>query len=120
MAESQNEATGAVVEKPGKGKTKTEPVSKPKPLPPYGVILQNDGDHSFTYVIEALQKTFGYSWGKAFRLTLTAHVAGRALVWSGSLEVAEFKRERLRGFGPDVYAMRPVNYPLGCVVEPLA
>jgi ATP-dependent Clp protease adapter protein ClpS len=56
---------------------------------------------------------------KAFGLTFKIHTGGRAMVWSGSLEVAEFKRERIVGYGPDIYAKREVKFPIGCVIEPL-
>ena len=98
---------------------KPKPATRPKRQPPYAVILENDDDHSMEYVVNALQKTFGYDTRKALQLMLQAHVTGRAVVWTGSFEVAEFKRDRLRGMGPDVWAARPVNYPLGCTIEPL-
>jgi ATP-dependent Clp protease adapter protein ClpS len=50
---------------------------------------------------------------------LQVHQAGQALVWSGALEVAELKRDQIRGFGPDVYAMKPVTFPLGVRIEKL-
>ena len=125
MSNKQDEASVELAtqipeQAPAKGKTKPETRTKPKLLPPYAVILLNDHEHSFQFVIESLRKTFGYSTFKAMRLTLRAHVAGRALVWTGSKEVAEFKRERLRSCGPDIYAMRPVGYPLRCEIEPMA
>jgi ATP-dependent Clp protease adaptor protein ClpS len=120
MATKQDQAgTSSVEVAPERPKARPETTSKPKMLPPYAVILLNDDHHTMQYVVEALQKTFGYSTFKALRLVLRAHVAGRALVWVGSKEVAEFKRERLRGFGPDIYATREVNFPLGCEIEPM-
>lgn len=100
-------------------KPKAEPQEKVKRLPPYAVILLNDNRHTFQYVIDAIKKTFGYSTFKAMRLAMRAHVSGRSLVWVGSKEVAEFKRERLRGFGPDIYAMGHVDFPLRCEIEPM-
>ncbi len=98
---------------------KADPRSKPKRLPPYVVIIENDDAHSFPYVIDALRRVFGYGWFKAFRLTMQAHRKGRAAVWTGPFEVAEFKRDRIRSIGPDVQARRPVYFPLGCVIEPV-
>ena len=91
----------------------------PKKQPPYAVIVENDDLHTFEYVIEVLQKVFGYDLQKAFLLTSQVHHAGQALVWSGALELAELKRDQIRGFGPDVYAMKRVDFPLGVRVEPL-
>jgi ATP-dependent Clp protease adaptor protein ClpS len=98
--------------------TKRENV-RPKKQPPYAVIVENDDLHTFEYVIEALQKVFGYDLQKAFLLTSQVHHAGQALVWSGALELAELKRDQIRGFGPDTYAMKPVTFPLGVRVEQL-
>ena len=104
---------------PAPVKPSTDPRDKPKRHLPYAVVLLNDDLHSFPFVIETLQKVFHYCWLKAFLLTWKIHTRGRAAVWTGALEVAEFKRERIRGCGPDVYALRPVRIPLGCVLEPL-
>lgn len=98
---------------------KVVPQGKPRLLPPYAVIIENDDEHSFPYVIDALRRVFGYGWFKACRLTMRAHVQGRAAVWTGPLEVAEFKRDRIRSVGPDLHARRPVHFPLGCAIEPV-
>jgi ATP-dependent Clp protease adapter protein ClpS len=47
------------------------------------------------------------------------HHTGRAVVWQGSFEVAELKRDLIRGYGPDLYAHAPVTFPLGCYIEPI-
>jgi ATP-dependent Clp protease adaptor protein ClpS len=94
--------------------------TNPKPQPPYAVIIENDEEHTFEYVMDVLRKTFGYDEAKAFKLTFEAHTNGRAAVWSGALEVAELKRDQVRGYGPDFYKDEPVTFPLGCTVEPLA
>ncbi|MFN0055058.1 MAG: ATP-dependent Clp protease adaptor ClpS [Planctomycetales bacterium] len=93
--------------------------SKPKQQPPYAVIVENDDLHTYAYVIEALSKVFGYSQEKAFSLAVEIDSAGRAIVWSGTKELAELKRDQIRGFGPDHYALKPVTFPLGVYLEPL-
>ncbi|HEX3869259.1 MAG TPA: ATP-dependent Clp protease adaptor ClpS, partial [Pirellulales bacterium] len=75
------------VEKP---ETTKKPARRnPKPLPPHAVVVENDDVHSFDYVVEVFQKVFGYSKHKAFALTLQVHEQGRAIVWSGTKELAE-------------------------------
>jgi ATP-dependent Clp protease adaptor protein ClpS len=93
--------------------------SRPKTQPPYAVIVENDDFHTFNYVTEVLQKVFGYDLQKAFLLTVEVDASGQAIVWSGALEVAELKRDQIRGCGPDLYAMKPVTFPLGVRVEKL-
>lgn len=106
---------------PPQEQTQRKPApSKPKPQPPYAVVLENDDDHTFEYVIELLQRVFGYDLAKAFELTKTVHETGEAVVWSGTMEVAELKRDQVRGYGPDFFAMKVVKFPLGVRIEPLA
>jgi ATP-dependent Clp protease adaptor protein ClpS len=102
-----------------KRREKEKDESRPKTQPPYAVIVENDDFHTFHYVIEVLQKVFGYDLQKAILLTVEVDAAGQAIVWSGSLEVAELKRDQIRGCGPDLYAMKPVTFPLGVRVEKL-
>ena len=105
--------------KPAKPKVKPRNDSKRKPQPPYAVIVQNDEDHTFEYVIELLQRVCGHKIEDALKHTLDIHNNGEASVWTGMLEVAELKRDQIRGFGPDFYASSPVKYPLGVRIEPL-
>ena len=93
--------------------------TRPKKQPPYVVVVHNDECHTFPYVIELLQKVCGHARTKAIELTYEVHFTGQAAVWSGSLEVAELKRDQIRGFGPDFYAQQTVRFPLGATVEPL-
>ena len=93
--------------------------SKPKKLPPYAVVVLNDDLHTFEYVIETFMKVFGYPAEKCFQLATDIHVQGRSIVWSGAKEVAELKRDQIRSAGPDLYASKKVEFPLGVVIEPL-
>lgn len=92
---------------------------KPKRLPPYAVVVHNDDAHTFHYVIETFQKVFGYDEQKGFLLAYEIHTRGRAIVWSGAKEVAELKRDQIRGAGPDHWASKPVTFPLSVSIEPL-
>lgn len=92
---------------------------KPKTQPPYAVIVFNDEEHTFLYVIETFQKVFGYPVEKCSALALQIHLEGKGIVWSGSQEVAELKRDQIRSAGPDFYAGKKVEFPLGVTIEPL-
>jgi len=96
-----------------------ETSTRPKKQPPYAVIVENDDLHTFDYVTEALSKICGHSLQKAFLLAYEIHTQGRALVWSGTLELAELKRDQIREFGPDLHASKVVTFPLGVYVEPM-
>ncbi|MBM80278.1 MAG: Clp protease ClpS [Planctomycetaceae bacterium] len=102
-----------------KNQQKKDDKSKPKRQPPYAVILHNDEFHTFPYVIELIQKVCGHPLSKAIELTSTVHNNGQAAIWTGAREVAELKRDQIRGFGPDFYASQTVRFPIGVTIEPL-
>ena len=87
-------------------------------VPPYHVILLNDDHHSMPFVVEVLCKALGCSVERAVEYMLEAHTSGRAVVWTGSKEVAELKAEQIQTFhevrGPKEKSLGP----LGCVIEP--
>jgi ATP-dependent Clp protease adaptor protein ClpS len=88
-------------------------------IPRYAVVVLNDEDHTFEYVIMAFQKVFGYRVEKAHLLAKEIHEKGRAIVWTGAKEVAELKKEQIEGMGPDLWAIKTVTWPLGVELEPL-
>jgi len=69
--------------------------------PPYNVILLNDDDHTYEYVIEMLRALFAYSLEQGFELAKTVDTQGRAVVCTTSLERAELKRDQIHAYGPD-------------------
>ena len=107
----------AVVEAPAATPDVEDP--KPKVQPPYAVVVINDEEHTFQYVIETFCKVFRYQPQKSFKLAEEIHLKGRSVVWSGALEVAELKRDQIRGAGTDFYASPPVKYPLQVDLEPM-
>ena len=50
--------------------------ARPKKQPPYAVVLLNDDEHSFQYVVETLAKVFGYPLEKCYSLTEQVHLQG--------------------------------------------
>src|SRR5262245_11975036 len=93
--------------------------SETKTQPPYAVIVENDDLHTYEYVIEGLEKVCGYSRQKAWLLAVEIDSCGKAIVWSGTKELAELKCEQIRGLGPDFHAPKPVTFPLGVYIEAL-
>src|SRR5205809_2322036 len=72
-----------------------------KRQPPYNVILLNDDDHSFDYVIAMLQQLFGYPREKGYQMAYEVHTKGRVIVMTTTLEHAELKRDQIHAFGAD-------------------
>ncbi len=70
-------------------------------IPPYNLILLNDDDHTYEYVIHMLQKLFGYPPTRGFKMAQEVDSTGRVIVLTTTLERAEFKRDQIHAFGPD-------------------
>ncbi len=88
-------------------------------LPPYHVILENDDHHTMEFVVDVLCKALGFTEQKAFLLMHEAHTKGRAVVWTGSKEVAELKAEQIQSFHEILPNGRKLG-PLGVAIEPAA
>jgi len=99
--------------------TKTEPreETRTRRIPPYNVILENDDHHSMQFVIEVLSKVLGCALERAYQFMMEAHNSGRAVIWTGTREVAELKAEQVLTFTEKRDDGRDLG-PLGCVVEP--
>src|ERR1700758_2422627 len=70
-------------------------------LPPYNVVILNDEEHTFPYVIELLTKVFRHSLPTAKELTHRIDATGRAIVYTTHKELAELKRDQVIAYGPD-------------------
>jgi len=97
--------TETAVVVPEKTETKREKAKsddqKPKRQPPYHVILRDDNDHSYEYVIIMLQKLFGYPIEKGYELAKEVDTTGRVIVLTTTKEHAELKRDQIHAFGAD-------------------
>lgn len=69
--------------------------------PPYHVILLDDDDHTYEYVIGMLRKLFGYSNEHAYELASEVDQGGRVILDTTTLERAELKRDQIHTFGRD-------------------
>jgi ATP-dependent Clp protease adaptor protein ClpS len=82
-------------------KEKTQEEQKTKRQPPYNVILLNDDDHTFQYVIRMLKQLFGHPEQRGYKMAVEVHTKGRVVVCTTSMERAELKRDQIHAFGPD-------------------
>jgi len=67
----------------------------------YHVIILNDDEHTFDYVIEMLQAVFGLGYPDALARTIEADSTGSSIVHTCGLEEAERKRDQVHAYGPD-------------------
>ena len=72
-----------------------------KRQPPYHVILHNDDDHSFEYVILMLKELFAHPEQTGYKMAVEVHTKGKVIVCTTSRERAELKQEQIHAYGPD-------------------
>src|SRR5579864_4983237 len=72
-----------------------------KTQPPYHVVLLNDDDHTYQYVILMLLELFGHPPEKGFLMAQEVDSTGRVIVDTTTLERAELKRDQIHAYGPD-------------------
>jgi len=92
--------------------------SPPRHLPPYNVVLLNDDDHTYDYVIEMLSSIFGYAptRGNAMAHQLNPH--GRVIVLTTHKELAELKRDQIHAFGRD-WRLERCAGSMSALIEPV-
>ena len=94
---SQHERDSAVLEP----KHKVQEAKRPKRQPRYHVILWDDDDHSYEYVILMMKQLFGHGIESGFRIAKEVDDAGRAVCLTTTKEHAELKRDQILAFGRD-------------------
>ena len=104
--------TSAAVAEP-----EVEEQTRTRRIPPYNVVILNDEDHTFQYVIELLVKLFAHPIPRAKQLTWEIHTRGRAIVYTTHKEKAELKRDQVLAYGADPWCARSTG-PLRCYIEP--
>src|SRR5215467_8012020 len=90
---------------------------KTKRQPPYNVVLLNDDDHSYEYVIIMLQQLFGHPPEKGYQMAKEVDTSGRVIVLTTTMEHAELKRDQIHAFGPDPLIAR-CKGSMSAVIEP--
>src|SRR6202790_3862525 len=69
--------------------------------PLYRVVLLDDNDHTYDYVIEMLQKIFVFTVQEAYRHAEEVDAKGRTVLVTCELPQAEFARDQVQIYGPD-------------------
>lgn len=90
---------------------------KTRALPPYHVVLLNDDDHTYDYVIEMLMRLFGHPAVMAYLMALEVDTTGRTIVFTTHLERAELERDRIHAYGADRRIPR-CKGSMSAVIEP--
>jgi ATP-dependent Clp protease adaptor protein ClpS len=91
--------------------------AEPKRQPRYHVILWNDEEHTFEYVIQMMQNLFGHPRPMWRRIAAEVDQQGRAVCLTTTLEHAELKRDQIHAFGRD-NAVKSCQGSMWATIEP--
>jgi ATP-dependent Clp protease adaptor protein ClpS len=95
----------------------TEAVEQDQLVPLYRVVLLDDNDHTYDYVIEMLQRIFIFSLDQAYRHAEEVDRAGRTVLITCELREAEFGRDQIHAYGRD-WRLERSKGSMSAVVEP--
>ena len=83
----------------------------------YHVILLDDNDHTYEYVIEMLVEIFSFNEEKAYTHTVEVDTKGHTRLSTCSLQEAEKKRDQIHAYGPDRRLPRSLG-SMAALIEP--
>jgi ATP-dependent Clp protease adaptor protein ClpS len=95
----------------------TVTVERNQPVPLYRVVLLDDNDHTYDYVIEMLQAIFVFSLDQAYRHAEEVDRSGRTVLITCELAQAEFARDQIQSYGRDPRLPRSRG-SMSAIVEP--
>lgn len=89
----------------------------PKLTPKFNVVLIDDNDHTYDYVIEMLADLFGYTKLESFEMACEVDYKGRVVVLTTDRDQAENKKQQILNYGPDWRLTRSKG-SMNAVIEP--
>ena len=89
-----------------------------KKQPRYNVVLWDDDDHSYQYVVLMMKQLFAHSLEKGFEIARTVDSHGKATCLTTTKEHAELKRDQIHAFGKDELITR-CKGSMSASIEPL-
>jgi len=84
---------------------------------PYHLVLLNDDDHTYQYVIEMLGVVLGYQPEKAYALACIVDAEGRATVETADLDKVTRHQRQIHAYGRDPRVGR-CRGSMSALVEP--
>ena len=75
--------------------------SETRLAPLFHVVLVDDQEHTYEYVVEMISKIFRKSSEVSFRHAVEVDGTGRTILQTCALEVAELKRNQVKSYGGD-------------------
>jgi ATP-dependent Clp protease adaptor protein ClpS len=94
-----------------------EKIEKENLVPLYHVVLLDDDEHTYDYVIEMLQALFIKSLDEAYNHAVEVDSTGRTIVMTCDLGAAEFARDQIHAYGRD-WRMPQSKGSMSAILEP--
>jgi ATP-dependent Clp protease adaptor protein ClpS len=94
-----------------------ETIARDEWTPVYHVVLLDDDDHTYDYVIEMLQTLFVFSRDQAYRHAEEVDTLGRTILLTCEQPEAEFARDQVSAYGPDPRLPRS-KASMSAIIEP--
>jgi ATP-dependent Clp protease adaptor protein ClpS len=85
--------------------------------PMYHLVLLDDDQHTYQYVVLMLGAIFGYSVEKAFAIACVVDSEGRAILMTGSEDEVRLKQQQVHAFGADPL-METCRGSMSAIIEP--
>ncbi len=86
-------------------------------IPRYHVVLLDDDDHTYDYVIEMLMDIFGHSMETAYQMACEVDSSKRVIVSTTHKERAEHKKQQIESYGAD-WRMPHCKGSMSATIEP--
>ena len=96
----------------------TEKRSEDQRAPLYNVVLLDDDEHTYEYVVEMLIKLFACGESDAWNHAVEVDSTGRTVVMTCELAQAEFGRDQIHSYGADP-RMPQSKGSMSAIVEPV-
>lgn len=83
----------------------------------FHLILLDDQEHTYNYVIHMLGAVFGYSREKAYAIACMVDAQGEAVLMTGGHEEVKLKQEAVHAFGADPH-MPESKGSMSAIIQP--
>ena len=117
LQESNDAVIAVLPEKPQRHTDRREPPRNRKE-PNYHVIIWNDEEHTYDYVVRLLMTLFGHSEAIAYNITWEVDHAGKGIAYTCHQELAELKRDQVLAYGADPAMPNVSKGSIRATIEP--
>jgi ATP-dependent Clp protease adaptor protein ClpS len=99
-------------------KERTNKNAKTRKQPRYQVVLWDDNEHTYQYVMRMMLELFGHTEERGYAVAKQVDENGQAVCLTTTREHAELKKDQIHAFGADRHITRCVG-SMWCTIEPV-